>query len=88
MNWLTEITHVKEGEYFVDEQRFGPYAMWHHKHKIEPIDGGVLMTDIVTYQPPFGFLGAIANKLFIKKKLAEIFAYRRKAVELRFGKFG
>ncbi|MBL7837108.1 MAG: SRPBCC family protein, partial [Bacteroidetes bacterium] len=36
--WVTEITHVKEGEYFIDEQRFGPYALWHHKHNLKSID--------------------------------------------------
>lgn len=87
LNWVTEITHVKELEYFVDEQRIGPYSMWHHQHKIEPIDGGVLMTDIVTYQPPLGILGAIANSLLIKKQLQEIFDYRTIALEKRFGKF-
>lgn len=85
-NWVTEITNVNEGKYFVDEQRIGPYAMWHHQHFIEPIkDGGVLMTDIVTYQPPFGVLGALANKILIRKKLNEIFSFRTKAVEKRFG---
>ena len=85
LNWVTEITHVKEHEYFVDEQRIGPYSMWHHQHKIEPIDGGVLMTDIVTYQPPFGFIGAIANALIIKKRLKLIFDYRSVALKKRFG---
>jgi ligand-binding SRPBCC domain-containing protein len=85
LNWMTEITHVKEHEYFVDEQRIGPYSMWHHEHKIEPIDGGVLMTDIVTYKPPFGFIGAIANALIIKKQLKLIFDYRSVALEKRFG---
>ena len=86
LSWMTEITHVKDKEYFVDEQRVGPYSLWHHQHKITPIEGGVLMTDIVTYQPPFGFLGAIANTLIIKSKLKEIFDYRTVAVEKRFGK--
>ena len=87
LNWITEITHVKELEYFIDEQRIGPYSMWHHQHKIEPIEGGVLMTDIVTYQPPMGILGAIANSLFIKNQLQEIFDYRTIALEKKFGKF-
>lgn len=86
LSWMTEITHVKDKEYFVDEQRVGPYKLWHHQHKIVAINGGVLMTDIVTYQPPFGFLGAIANTLIIKNKLKEIFDYRTIAVEKRFGK--
>lgn len=87
LNWVTEITHVKDKEYFVDEQRIGPYTMWHHEHKIEPIEGGIMMTDIVTYQPPMGILGAIANTLFIKKQLEEIFGYRTVALENKFGKF-
>jgi ligand-binding SRPBCC domain-containing protein len=86
MTWVTEITHVKEKEYFVDEQRVGPYSMWHHEHKIEPIEGGVLMTDIVSYKPPLGILGSIANYILIKKQLQEIFDYRTVAVEKMFGK--
>jgi ligand-binding SRPBCC domain-containing protein len=87
MTWVTEITHVREGEFFVDEQRIGPYSIWHHQHHIEPIDGGVLMTDIVTYRPPLGFLGAIANALFIRRQLKGIFDFREKAVERIFGIF-
>ena len=87
MTWVTEITQVKEKEYFVDEQRIGPYSMWHHEHKIEPIEGGVLMTDIVSYKPPLGILGSIANYILIKKQLQEIFDYRTVAVEKMFGKF-
>jgi ligand-binding SRPBCC domain-containing protein len=87
LTWMTEITHVKDFEYFVDEQRIGPYKIWHHQHKIAPIEDGVLMTDIVTYQPPFGFIGAIANTLIIKKELEGIFNYRTVALEKRFGKY-
>jgi ligand-binding SRPBCC domain-containing protein len=87
LNWMTEITQVKDKEYFIDEQRIGPYSLWHHQHKIQPIDGGVLMTDIITYQPPLGFFGAMANSLFIKKQLKDIFDYRKTALENRFGTF-
>lgn len=87
LTWVTEITQVRELEYFVDEQRVGPYAMWQHQHKIESIEGGVLMTDIVSYCPPLGILGAIANSLIIKNKLEEIFNYRTKVMEKKFGKF-
>lgn len=87
LSWVTEITQVKEGEYFVDEQRIGPYSMWHHEHKIEAIEGGVLMTDIVSYAPPLGILGAIANTLVIKSKLEEIFDFRTKVLESKFGKY-
>lgn len=87
MTWVTEITQVKEQEYFVDEQRVGPYSMWHHEHKIRTIKGGVEMTDIITYRPPLWFLGALANSLFIRKQLAGIFDYRREALVDIFGKF-
>jgi ligand-binding SRPBCC domain-containing protein len=87
INWMTEITHVREKEYFVDEQRVGPYTLWHHEHKLTPIEGGVLMTDIVTYQPPMGFLGVIANTLIIKKQLEHLFAYRKGVLEEKYGKF-
>ena len=79
--WVTEITHLKENSYFVDEQRVGPYKIWHHQHMIQPMEKGTLMTDIVSYQPPLGFLGSIANKLIIKGKLNEIFEYRTKALD-------
>ncbi|MCH2223507.1 MAG: SRPBCC family protein [Crocinitomicaceae bacterium] len=85
--WVTEITQVRYQSYFVDEQRIGPYKIWHHQHFIEPIKGGVLMKDIVTYQPPFGFLGAIMNSLVIRKKLNEIFAYRTQAIKNQYGEF-
>ena len=76
MNWVTEITQVKENKFFIDEQRLGPYKMWHHQHIFIDNDDHVLMKDIVTYIPPFGLLGDIANKLFIKRQLNEIFNYR------------
>lgn len=84
-NWVSEITHVKEKEFFVDEQRIGPYALWHHQHILVPLEKGVLMKDIITYRPPMGFLGAIANRLIIKSKLKAIFDFRRMALEQRFG---
>ncbi len=86
-SWLTEITQVVDKKYFVDEQRIGPYKLWHHQHILEELsDGNVLMKDIVTYQPPFGFLGAIVNALLIRKKLNEIFEFRNQAVYKRFGR--
>ena len=87
MNWVTEITHVKDHEYFVDEQRFGPYTLWHHKHFIKPIEGGVEMTDIIDYKVPFGFLGDIANIILVKKQLHHIFDYRFKKVEELYGPY-
>jgi ligand-binding SRPBCC domain-containing protein len=82
--WMTEITHVQDKKYFVDEQRFGPYSMWHHQHHFKVVDGGVEMTDIVHYKLPLWFLGDIANTLFVKKQLQHIFEYRYKIVEQQF----
>ena len=82
--WVTEITQVKKHKFFIDEQRVGPYTMWHHQHFLEETKDGILMTDIVTYKPPFGILGSIANSLFIKKKLKSIFDYRFVALEKIF----
>ncbi|WP_418263135.1 SRPBCC family protein [Flavobacterium faecale] len=84
--WVTEITIVKNKSYFIDEQRFGPYAMWHHKHFFEATEQGVKMTDVVHYALPLGFLGRIMNSLVVKNKLKEIFAYREKAVHQIFNK--
>lgn len=83
--WLTEITHVKDREYFVDEQRIGPYALWHHLHRFKEVPGGVDMEDIVHYKLPLGPLGWIAHALFVRKKLEGIFEYRLKVLEKRFG---
>ena len=78
--WVTEITIVKEGRYFIDEQRFGPYSLWHHKHFFEPTENGVKMTDLVHYALPLGFIGRIMNSLIVKNKLKEIFEYREQKV--------
>ena len=83
--WMTEITHVEEHKYFVDEQRFGPYSLWHHQHHFKEVPGGVEMTDIVHYKLPLWFLGDIANELFVKKQLKEIFDYRTEKVNAMFG---
>jgi ligand-binding SRPBCC domain-containing protein len=84
-NWVTEITTVKEQEFFIDEQRFGPYSMWHHEHFFETLpNGNTLMKDKISYKIPFGFLGAIAQTLFIKKQLQSIFKYREEVLDTLF----
>ncbi len=80
-NWVTEITHVEEGRYFVDEQRFGPYNMWHHEHHFQETEGGVQMIDRVSFKIPFGPLGHIAYRLFVKKQLEQIFNYREQKLK-------
>lgn len=85
--WVSEITHVKEPEYFVDEQRYGPYALWHHKHFIKPIDGGVEMEDIVDYKLPLGIVGQLVHPFLVKNSLLEIFEYREKKLIEIFGAY-
>ncbi len=82
--WMTEITQVDYKKYFVDEQRFGPYSMWHHQHHFKEVEGGVEMTDIVHYKLPGWFLGGIANRLIVKKQLKKIFNFRQQKVDLMF----
>ena len=84
MQWVTEITHVLHHQYFVDEQRFGPYSFWHHKHFLKEVSGGVEMTDILHYKIPFGFIGSIVNSLYMKNKIKEIFDYRFQKLEKLF----
>ena len=85
--WVTEITHVQEGHYFVDEQRFGPYALWHHKHFIKQIEGGIEMEDIIDYKIPLGILGQLVHPFIVKPKLEEIFNYRNKKLVELFGEY-
>ena len=85
MSWVTEITHVSEPTFFVDEQRYGPYKFWHHKHFLKEISDGVEMEDIVHYKLPMGFLGRLAHPLLVKPKLEEIFNYREKKLKELFG---
>ena len=87
LEWVTEITHIKENVFFVDEQRIGPYSIWHHEHHFEAIEGGVRMLDRVSYKIPLGFLGKLAHPILVEPKLKEIFNYRWNKVEELFGKF-
>jgi ligand-binding SRPBCC domain-containing protein len=83
--WMTEITHVQPMKLFVDEQRLGPYALWHHEHHFRETDGGVEMTDIIHYKNPFGFLGRWMNPVLVKPELKKIFRFRFQKVEELFG---
>ncbi|MCW3462262.1 SRPBCC family protein [Chitinophaga nivalis] len=86
LEWVTEITQVQPLSYFVDEQRVGPYRMWHHQHHFEAVPGGVRMTDTVHYRLPLGVLGKLAHYLWVKRQLDGIFSYRKTAVEQHFGR--
>lgn len=80
LTWVTEITIVEKNRYFIDVQRFGPYTLWHHKHFFEASENGVMMTDLVHYALPLGFIGRILNALIVKNKLREIFEYREQKI--------
>ena len=83
--WMTEITAVEKNRFFVDEQRRGPYSLWHHQHLFEARADGTLMTDLVHYELPFGPLGTLAHALFVKAQLQKIFDFRAEAVGKEFG---
>ena len=85
VGWVTEIKAVEEGRSFIDEQRFGPYAFWHHRHLFEAVEGGVKMTDTVHYGLPFGPFGAIAHAVYVRRKLEWIFGYRKRILTEKFG---
>ena len=83
--WLTEIKHIESGTFFVDEQRAGPYKLWYHQHRIEAVDKRTRMIDRVCYQLPFGVLGLLVHRLWVKKMLETIFSYRATRLAERFG---
>jgi ligand-binding SRPBCC domain-containing protein len=84
--WMTEITHVNEPHFFIDEQRFGPYSLWHHQHHFKEVPGGVEMTDEVNYAIPMGLLGRLAHWVFVGREVNRIFDYRFKKLEELFKK--
>ena len=85
--WVSEITHIEEKKYFVDEQMYGPYALWHHKHFVKEIPGGVELEDIIDYKVPLGLLGQLVHPFLVKPKLEEIFNYRQEKLLELFGEF-
>lgn len=87
MFWMTEIKNAQEPNFFIDEQRQGPYSLWHHKHYFKEIEGGVEMRDLVHYKLPMGWLGVIAHQLFVRKKLEAIFDYRTTQLDKIFGRY-
>ncbi|MEZ4984150.1 MAG: SRPBCC family protein [Saprospiraceae bacterium] len=84
MDWITEITHIEDQSFFIDDQRVGPYALWHHQHHFQEQDGGTLMRDILHYQVPYGPIGTIANWLFVERMVDGIFTHRSKVIERLF----
>lgn len=84
LNWTSEITHINAPHYFIDEQRSGPYAMWHHEHHFEEAEGGTRMEDLLFYAIPFGPIGRLANALLVDRKVEEIFRHREKAIDRLF----
>lgn len=87
IEWVTEITHVQKPTYFIDEQRLGPYKLWHHEHRFESIVNGVLMHDTVNYQLFFGPIGRILNSIRVRKEIEAIFEYRQKKLESLLGSY-
>ena len=83
--WVSEITHFEEKKNIVDVQIYGPYELWHHKHFINKIEGGVELEDIIDYKVPLGILGQMVHPFIVKPKLEEIFNYRQQKMIEIFG---
>lgn len=86
LTWVTEITHIEERAYFIDEQRIGPYKFWHHEHRLREVSDGVELRDILHYALPFGLIGNMAHHLVVKKEIAAVFAYRYDTLQTMFPK--
>lgn len=84
LRWVSEIKSVRRGEYFIDEQRSGPFRFWHHRHSFEGVEGGVRIRDDVHYAVGFGPIGALADRLFVRRQLEDLFAYRKAVLAKRF----
>ncbi|MEP7303992.1 MAG: TIGR01777 family oxidoreductase [Acidobacteriota bacterium] len=85
VRWRTRITRWEPSRRFVDLQESGPYRLWWHEHTFEADGDVTVMEDHVYYSPPFGFVGGLANLLFIGPTLRNIFRYRGDVIRLRFG---
>ena len=83
--WATEITQVVEGERFVDDQRVGPYRLWHHQHELRDVEGGTEIRDTVHYALPLGPLGDVIARQAVRPRVAAIFEFRRAVLRERFG---
>jgi len=81
MNWVTEITSVKNKEYFVDEQRFGPYSMWHHEHYFKPKGDKIEIIDKISFKVPFSFIGRLFTPILVIPQLKKIFNHRIKTLD-------
>jgi ligand-binding SRPBCC domain-containing protein len=86
LDWVTEITQISDRKFFIDEQRRGPYSIWHHEHHFKEVEGGVKMHDILYYALPYGFIGKLANLIFVRTKVKQIFDFRENQIEELFPK--
>jgi ligand-binding SRPBCC domain-containing protein len=84
LTWITEITHVDAPNYFVDEQRMGPYRFWQHQHHFRQIPNGVEMTDVVNYALKFGMFGRLVHAVLVRNQLEKIFDFRKRILEKLF----
>lgn len=83
--WTSEITHISEGSYFVDEQRSGPYALWHHEHHFRAEShSATVVHDILHYAMPLGIIGQMAHALFVEKMINGIFEHRELVIHGMF----
>ena len=82
LRWNSEITVWEPPHRFVDVQRRGPYRRWVHEHRFEERNGGTLVSDHVTYGV---YGGDLVDRLFVRRDVQKIFAYRRDKLVDIFG---
>lgn len=83
--WVAQITEFEWNHHFADVQKQGPFQRFQHRHEftveVRHSVSGTLVRDVVEYEIGYGFLGALAQKLFVRRQLQSTFAYRQKALE-------
>jgi ligand-binding SRPBCC domain-containing protein len=81
IRWRTRIDTWDPPSRFTDFQEKGPYSLWEHTHTFEPAgENATVIRDQVRYAIPYGPLGSLAHRLFVRRDLERIFDYRRDAV--------
>ena len=80
-NLTSKITEFEKPKFFVDEMIKGAFKEFKHEHRFEELNGGTLMTDFFDYKSPYGILGKLADKLFLKKYMTELLTERNRVIK-------
>lgn len=67
--------------YFFDEQVKGHFKSFKHQHIFKQIENQTIMTDILEYETPFGFIGKLFDKFILQKHLTNFILHRNQILE-------